>query len=205
MIQEAAAFCSLINGGYYYTPHVVSAVTDSSGSVVQTMDSMLKSQTVSQETSDFIREALAGSVNGGSGSSAKVEGYSMGGKTGTAQKFPRSEGKYLVSFIGFAPLDDPEVVVYVVVDEPNAANQADSTYAQLIAKEIFTELLPYLNIYPDETGDAEETPAGAAEQGADNENLPAPAETPEDESVENGGNSLLDEGISNSEQELLEE
>ena len=129
----------------------------------------------------------------------------MGGKTGTAQKFPRSEGKYLVSFIGFAPLDDPEVVVYVVVDEPNAANQADSTYAQLIAKEIFTELLPYLNIYPDETGDAEETPAGAAEQGADNENLPAPAETPEDESVENGGNSLLDEGISNSEQELLEE
>ena len=204
MIQEAAAFCSVINGGSYYKPHVVSAITDSSGAVVQNIDSTLERQTVSRETSDFIREALAGSMNGGSGTTAKVEGYSMGGKTGTAQKFPRSEGKYLVSFIGFAPLEDPEVVVYVVIDEPNVENQADSTYPQLVAKEIFTELLPYLNIYPDETEDGE-TEAGEAEQGAENENLPAPAEQPEDENVENGGNGLLDDGISNSEQELLEE
>ena len=207
MIQEAAAFCSLINGGYYYTPHVVSSVTDSTGAVVQNMDSALERQTVSRETSDFIRSALEGSTQpGGSGPYAKLEGYSMGGKTGTAQKFPRSEGKYLVSFIGFAPLDDPEVVVYVVVDEPNAANQGDSTYAQLIAKDIYAELLPYLNIYPDEGGEGEEeTYEGSAEQGAENENLPAPAEMPEDESVENGGNGLLDDGITNSQQELLEE
>ncbi len=207
MIQEAAAFCSLINGGYYYTPHVVSSVTDSTGAVVQNMDSALERQTVSRETSDFIRSALGGTTQpGGSGQYAKLEGYSMGGKTGTAQKFPRSEGKYLVSFIGFAPLDDPEVVVYVVVDEPNAANQGDSTYAQLIVKDIYAELLPYLNIYPDEGGEGEEeTYEGSAEQGAENENLPAPAEMPEDESVENGGNGLLDDGITNSQQELLEE
>ena len=207
MIQEAAAFCSLINGGYYYTPHVVSAVTDSSGAVVQNMDSALERQTVSRETSDFIRSALEGGTQpGGSGQYAKLEGNSMGGKTGTAQKFPREDNKYLVSFIGFAPLEDPEVVVYVVVDEPNVEDQATSIYPQEITKEIYQELLPYLNIYPDEGGgETEEMDPEAVEQGADNENLPAPVETPEDESVENGGNGLLDDGITNSEQELLEE
>ena len=204
MIQEASAFCSLINGGYYYKPHVVSAVTDSSGAVVQTVDSTVESQTVSRETSDFIREALGGSmVAGHSGAAAKVEGYSMGGKTGTAQKFPRKDEKYLISFIGFAPLDDPEVVVYVVIDEPNVQPQSNSTYAQEVAKEILTELLPYMNIYPDEGGEAQ-SGDGTSEQGAYNENLPEPAEEPEDDSVENGGNNLLTDGITNEEQGLLE-
>ena len=74
----------------------------------------------------------------------------MGGKTGTAQKYPREDKKYLVSFIGFAPLDDPQVVVYVVVDEPNTEYQADSLYAQYIYKGVMTEILPYLNIFQDE-------------------------------------------------------
>ena len=86
----------------------------------------------------------------GTGATAKVDGYSMGGKTGTAQKYPREDKKYLVSFIGFAPLDDPQVVVYVVVDEPNAESQADSLYAQYLYKGIMTEILPYLNIFQDE-------------------------------------------------------
>ena len=89
-------------------------------------------------------------AKGGTGNAAKVDGYSMGGKTGTAQKGRRDDKKYIVSFIGFAPLDNPQVVVYVVVDEPNAEYQADSKYAQFISKGIMTEILPYLNIFPDE-------------------------------------------------------
>ena len=77
----------------------------------------------------------------------------MGGKTGTAEKLPRGNKKYLVSFIGFAPVDDPAVVIYVVVDEPNVDDQANSTYAQFIAQGILSELLPYLNVTPDEISD----------------------------------------------------
>ncbi len=152
MLQEAAAMCSIINGGYYYTPHVVKAITDSSGNLIESIEGTLQRQTVSGEISDFIREAMGEVVESGTGMSAKVEGYSMGGKTGTAQKLPRSDGKYLVSFVGFAPLDDPEVLIYVIVDEPNVEDedQATSVYAQEIAKNILTELLPYMNIYPDQ-------------------------------------------------------
>ena len=81
----------------------------------------------------------------------RVNGYSMGGKTGTAQKMgSANKGKYLVSFIGFAPLNDPQVVVYVVVDEPNAGSQADSRYPQYLYRKIMEQLLPYLNIFQDE-------------------------------------------------------
>ena len=78
-----------------------------------------------------------------------------GRKNRNSQKFPREEEKYVVSFIGYAPLDDPEVVVYVVIDEPNAVPQSNSTYAQEVAKEILTALLPYMNLYPDEGENAE--------------------------------------------------
>jgi stage V sporulation protein D (sporulation-specific penicillin-binding protein) len=206
MIQEAAAFCSVINGGYYYEPHVVSAITDSNGAVVQTMDSVVRRQTVSSDVSDTIREYLASVVErGGTGTHAKVEGYSMGGKTGTAQKLPRGNGKYLVSFIGYAPVEDPQVVVYVVVDEANTDNQSNSQYPQDIAKDIFTELLPYMNIFPEgETADNsfyESRP----EQGVEDTSVPAPPEEQEDESVTSGGNDMLSDGITNAEQKITSE
>ena len=93
------------------------------------------------------------SVESGTSQTAKIPGYSMGGKTGTAEKVPRGNHKYLVSFVGFAPLDNPEVVIYVVVDEPNVEEQASSTYAQYIAQAILSEIFPYLNIYPDQETD----------------------------------------------------
>ena len=74
----------------------------------------------------------------------------MGGKTGTAQKLPRGNGKYLVSFMGFAPYDDPQLLIYCIVDEPNVPDQAHSYFAQNIVREILEEVLPYMNIYPDE-------------------------------------------------------
>ena len=151
MIQEINAMCSVINGGYYYQPHVVSKILNEDGDVIKDVQPVVTKQTVSSDVSALIRQYM-GTVmeSDGTGAAAKVDGYSMGGKTGTAQKYPREEKKYLVSFIGFAPLDDPQVVVYVVVDEPNTEYQADSLYAQYIYKGVMTEILPYLNIFQDE-------------------------------------------------------
>ena len=151
MIQEIAAICSAINGGYYYQPHVVSKIMNEDGDVIKDIQPVVTKQTVSSDVSALIRQYMGAVMESdGTGATAKVDGYSMGGKTGTAQKYPREDKKYLVSFIGFAPLDDPQVVVYVVVDEPNAESQADSLYAQYLYKGIMTEILPYLNIFQDE-------------------------------------------------------
>ena len=151
MIQEIAAICSAINGGYYYQPHVVSKIMNEDGDVIKDIQPVVTKQTVSSDVSALIRQYMGAVMESdGTGAAAKVDGYSMGGKTGTAQKYPREDKKYLVSFIGFAPLDDPQVVVYVVVDEPNAESQADSLYAQYLYKGIMTEILPYLNIFQDE-------------------------------------------------------
>lgn len=153
MIQEINAICSVINGGYYYQPYLVSKILDSSGSVVKNITPTLLKQTISENISADIRSYMQASVEYGTSQKAKVQGYSMGGKTATAEKQPRGNGKYLVGFIGFAPVDDPQVCIYVVVDEPNAERQDDSSYAQYIAQGILYELLPYLNIQPDETTD----------------------------------------------------
>ncbi len=151
MLQEINAFSSVVNGGYLYQPRIVREIRSSTGAVVQNNEPVLVRQTASTEVSDEVRDYLASVTSvQGSGKYAKVNGYSMGGKTGTAQKLSAGPGKYLVSFIGFAPLDDPQVAVYVVVDEPNLADQADSKYPQYLCKQIMTELLPYLNIFPDE-------------------------------------------------------
>lgn len=153
MIQEINAICSVINGGYYYQPYLVSKIQDGSGSVVKNITPTLLKQTISENISADIRSYMQASVEYGTSQKAKVQGYSMGGKTATAEKQPRGNGKYLVGFIGFAPVDDPQVCIYVVVDEPNAERQDDSSYAQYIAQGILYELLPYLNIQPDETTD----------------------------------------------------
>ena len=127
---------------------------DENGNVIRTIDPVRIKQTVSEETSAQIRSYLYDTVSEGTGRYAKVAGYSMGGKTGTAQKSvsgAKDEKNYLVSFIGYLPADDPQLVIYAVVDEPNTHDQAHSTYAQNIVREILEEALPYLNIYQDET------------------------------------------------------
>lgn len=150
MVQMAAAFGSLINGGYYYEPHVVKQILNDKGAVVQNIDKTLVRQTVSEQTSATLRQFLYTTVSNGTGSTADVEGYTIGGKTGTAQKLPRGNGKYLVSFLGFAAIDDePQVICYVVVDEPNAESQAHSTYAQQLFSDIMADTLPFLGVYPD--------------------------------------------------------
>ena len=153
MLQEINAMCSVINGGYYYQPHLVTEIKDSSGGTVRTINPVLLKQTISSDISADIRSYMQASVLEGTSRTSKVEGYSSGGKTGTAEKLPRGNKKYIVSFITFAPVENPQVLMYVAVDEPNAEEQADSKYPQYIAQGILSELLPYLNVAPDESED----------------------------------------------------
>ena len=150
MIQLATGFCSIVNGGKFYQPHVVKRITDENGNVVQEIQPTLLRETISESTSETLRQYMYSTVTSGTGATAKVDGYSMGGKTGTAQKAGRDGVNYLVSFIGFAPVDDPQLVIYCVVDEPNAVEQYHSSFAQNIVREILEEVLPYMNIYRDE-------------------------------------------------------
>ncbi len=161
MVQLASAFSSLINGGYYYQPHLVKKIVDDNGNTVQSFDKTVLKQTISRQTSDTIKEYLYKTVSEGTGKSAKVAGYSMGGKTGTAQKGNRDDKKYVVSFIGFAPVENPEVLVYVVIDEANVIlEKQSSALATELAKRIFTDLLPYMNIFQDEETEELENPEG---------------------------------------------
>ena len=150
MIQIAAAYASILNGGEYYVPHVVKEIKTAEGVTVISEDTAPVRETVSRTTSDFIKEALYMTVEAGTATPAKVAGYLVGGKTGTAQKRPRTEKKYIVSFVGFAPVDNPQVMTYVVIDEihdPEIAGSSSS--ATRMTSEIMTEILPYLGMYPE--------------------------------------------------------
>lgn len=152
MIQMITSFCSLINGGYLYEPHVVSKITNSSGATVQNIEPRVLKQTISESTSELIRQYCRAVVEYGTGKTARPAGYMIGGKTGTAETIDenthaRSDKDHVVSFIGYAPADDPQIAIYVVVDRPNAAHQGDAKYATGIVRNILTEALPYLNIF----------------------------------------------------------
>ena len=149
MVQMAAAFASVINGGSYYEPHVVKQVINENGAVISKNDGVLVRETVSDATSRFMREALRRTVAEGTGKAAQVEGYEVGGKTGTAEKVGRNKEDYVVSFCGFAPADRPQVLVYVVIDEPNVERQDSSSYASRVFSQVMGDILPYLNVFPE--------------------------------------------------------
>ncbi len=146
MTQLTAGFCSLINGGNYYEPHVVSQIKDESGSVIENIEPVLRKKTISEKTSTVVKKYMKAVLDYGTGSTAQVEGYDIGGKTGTAEKLPRGQGNYVLSFIGYAPQENPEVVIYVVIDEPNVDNQSASSYVTQLSANIMAEVFPYLNI-----------------------------------------------------------
>ena len=149
MIQLASAFCATINGGNYYQPHVVKEIDSQNGAVVSSNDNMLVKRVISEDTSKLIRKYLEKTVEDdeGTASPARVKGYVIGGKTGTAEKQPREDKNYLVSFAGFTPVDKPELAIYVVIDQPHVADQAHSTYATEFASEVLKDVLPMLGIY----------------------------------------------------------
>ena len=152
MIQMITGFSSLINGGYYYEPHLVDKITTNSGAVVENIEPRVLKRTVSESTSEKLIQYCTATVmeSGGdrrTGKTARPAGYAVGGKTGTAQTLPRGNKEYVVSFMGFAPADDPQIAIYVVVDRPNAEKQDDAKFATGIVRNVLTEVLPYLNIY----------------------------------------------------------
>lgn len=151
MVQMCAAYASLVNGGNYYEPHVVKQILDSEGNVVENIEPKLVRQTVSKNTSEYMKEALYQVVANGTGGRVQIEGYEIGGKTGTAEKADvgDKDEAYTVSFMSVAPAYDPEVIVYVVVDEPHVKKSQNTYQAKDLCKEALNEILPYLNIYPD--------------------------------------------------------
>ena len=147
MEQMVAGMSALINGGNYYEPHVVKQIQDENGNVIETKESVLKKRVISEQTSTMLKQYMKTVMEGtGTGASAAVEGYDIGGKTGTAEKYPRNSGKHLLSFIGYAPQDEPEVLIYVVIDEPNTGSQEDSSLVLNLARSIMEEAFPYMNI-----------------------------------------------------------
>ena len=189
MIQEYAAFSAVINGGYYYRPHLVKQILDADGGVAKSIEPLLLSQPISARSSSILRDALEAGVREGTGKKSKVPGYRMGGKTGTAEKInpatgQRWAGRYIVSFIGCVPIDDPQVVIYVVIDEPNVEDQSTGGYAQIVARKILQEILPYLNIYPtEEVTDEELQKIGITREEAE---IGRQVDTAQPETDENG-------------------
>ena len=164
MTQMASAFCSLINGGYYYEPHVVKQIQDEDGNVIETKDPVLLRKTISSETSEQIKSYLQAVMDYGTGQNAQVEGYDIGAKTGTAEKLPRGNGKYLLSYIGYAPQENPEVLIYVVVDEANVDAQDNSALVLDLSKKIMEEAFPYLGSTTIEESKAEAEESAASEE-----------------------------------------
>lgn len=147
MVQMLSGFSSLINGGNYYQPHLVKEIQNSNGDMVKTIDPVIVKRTTSEDTSSKLRSYLKSTVEEGTAAPAQVKGYSIGGKTGTAEKRPVSAKKYLVSFIGCEPAEDPEVAYYVIIDEPHVKDQAHSTYATEFSSKVMKRVLPFLGQY----------------------------------------------------------
>ena len=183
MEQMVAGMSALINGGNYYEPHVVKQIQDENGNVIETKESVLKKRVISEQTSTMVKQYMKAVMEGtGTGASAAVDGYDIGGKTGTAEKYPRNSGKHLLSFIGYAPQDEPEVLIYVVIDEPNVESQEDSSLVLNLAHNIMAEAFPYLNV---STIDGQ--PVAAPEQTDEPEADQEDAQVQTDDEAESGG------------------
>ncbi|MBQ6679242.1 MAG: hypothetical protein IJM76_04395 [Lachnospiraceae bacterium] len=154
MVQLASAYASIVNGGYYYEPHVVTELLDSQGNTVKKIEPTLVRRTISYETSAYLKEALRYVTTHGTATTAPEEGYTLGGKTGASEKLPRGTEKYVVSFIGAAPIENPKVLVFAAVDEPHAEDQSVSYPAQVLVHKVMERLYSYFNIYPEDDPDA---------------------------------------------------
>ncbi len=153
-LQLITGVCSIVNGGTLYRPYLVASVDSYDGKNLATRDPIAVRRTVSEATSARMREYLRGVVESGGGSKAGVAGYAIGGKTGTAQKYAGgggiAQGKYISSFIGFAPADDPKYAVLMIVDEPQGYMYYGSLVAAPYAGDVFEKIFDYANIAPSE-------------------------------------------------------
>lgn len=144
-IQLLRAAAAVVNGGKLITPHFAIKTVDDNGFTVNTFEWPEGERVISEETSATMREILESVVAEGTGNKAQVEGYRIGGKTATSQKLPRGSGKYIASFMSFAPADDPQVMALVLIDEPEGVYYG-GTVAGPVMRDLLTNILPYLNI-----------------------------------------------------------
>ncbi len=144
-IQLLRAAAAVVNGGTLVTPHFAIKTVDDNGFTINTFEWPEGERVISEETSATMREILESVVAEGTGNKAQVEGYRIGGKTATSQKLPRGSGKYIASFMAFAPADDPQVMALVLIDEPEGVYYG-GTVAGPVMRDLLTNILPYLNI-----------------------------------------------------------
>lgn len=162
-LQMATALCAIVNGGYLVTPHVVDKVLDADGNVVKTTETQIKRQVISEETSAQMREILENVVNTNGGSNAYINGYRIGGKSGTTEKIDErnkllaetgvDKMTYVPSFAAFAPADDPQIVMLVMADTPTGTQYYGSAVAAPVVSAVLKEGLPHLGIYPTYTAE----------------------------------------------------
>ncbi len=151
-LQMINAFCAVINGGNLMQPYLVKELVDDDGNVVRSTEPKVVRQVISEETSATMRDMLFKVVDKGTGSRAKIEGYKVGGKTGTSEKY--RDGKYVASFIGFAPVDNPQIALLVILDEPKEYSYTGGVVAGPVFQAIMSEMLNYLQMGPSEGGSA---------------------------------------------------
>ncbi len=144
-VQMAVTVSSIINGGIRVTPHVGTSVLDENGNMIEEFEYEVEKDIVSEKTSETMRMLLESVVSEGSGKNAYIEGYSIGGKTATSQTLPRSANKYISSFIGFAPADDPQILGIVIIHDPQGVYYG-GTIAAPVLRDIYDNVLPYLGI-----------------------------------------------------------
>ncbi len=150
-LELITAYAAAINGGYVVQPYVVDHIVDSSGNTVLQNTTTEKRQIISEETSKTVREQLEAVVSGNPSHNAYIQGYRIGGKTGTSQKLDQEGDDIILSFYGFAPADDPEIAVLVMLDEPQKNNQYGSVIAAPVVGNILADILPYLGFEPNYT------------------------------------------------------
>nr|WP_294491283.1 penicillin-binding transpeptidase domain-containing protein [uncultured Mediterraneibacter sp.] len=144
-IQMAVTVSSIVNGGIRVTPHLAVGIVDDEGNMVEEFEYETENGIVSEETSETMQALLESVVSQGSGKNAYIEGYSIGGKTATSQTLPRSANKYISSFIGFAPADDPQILGIVIIHDPQGVYYG-GTIAAPVLRDIYDNVLPYLGI-----------------------------------------------------------
>lgn len=156
-LQLISAVSAVVNGGNLMKPQIIKAYTDSDGKITKTFEPELVRSVISEQTSATMRTILEKVVAEGTGKGAYVNGFRIGGKTGTSEKLPRKSGKYIASFVGFAPADDPEIICLMLIDEPNAGPTGGGAVAAPAVGKIIQDVLPYLGYAPQYAQGKEET------------------------------------------------
>ena len=152
-IQMITAYAAAVNGGYLVTPYVVDKIVDENGTVVKTVEPNVRRQVISEETSAYMRTVLESVVNNNGGGNSYIQGYRIGGKSGTSEKQDENlaenrDDLYVSSYVGFAPADDPEIIMLVMVDRPTGADYYGSVVASPVVTNTFKDALPYLGFLP---------------------------------------------------------